>query len=329
METPTEYYGVFDASPDAEDAEIRSSYRAAFIGAVIVLVLVPLAVLIVTRTEAESVKKDVAPTGTMLSWVAQNETDKRTFLIGDYALTLSSRAKQSGERVAVLHVKAVTGEEISVHGQLGYPIPSADFGVGHLDFRTPTDQVIFTTYSGGAHCCTKITVLELFKGRWYKIDLGAWDGGPLAEFPEDVDGDGWPDIVLHDDRFDYAFAPYSESFKPPRIFNIRQARAIDIGHAARYDKLYEADMDQARAGCVQHKNAACAAFVADATRLGRHDWAWRIMLANYNRSSDWDFPTKCKVALVNESCPAGRAEQFRTFPDALEWFLTDKGYVKH
>src|SRR5258706_13788737 len=110
METPTEYFGVFDASPDAEDAEIRSSYRAAFIGAVIVLVLVPLAVLIVTRTEAESVKKDVAPTGTMLSWGAQNETAKRTFLIGDYALTLSSRAKQTGESFAVLHAKVCTGE---------------------------------------------------------------------------------------------------------------------------------------------------------------------------------------------------------------------------
>jgi hypothetical protein len=58
METPTEYYGVFDASSDAEDAEIRSSYRAAFIGAV--LVLVPLAVLIVTKTEAESIKKGIA-----------------------------------------------------------------------------------------------------------------------------------------------------------------------------------------------------------------------------------------------------------------------------
>src|SRR5215471_9056625 len=327
MNSPADYYGFFDASPEAEDAEIRSSYRAAFIGAVILLVLVPLAAAVVTKTKIDFTPTLVAPEGTLMSWVAHNESDRKTFLIGDYALTLSSREKQSGERVAVLNVKASNGEEITVHGQLGYPIPSADFGVGRFDPHNPTSQVIFTTYSGGTHCCTKITVLELAHDRWHKIDLGTWDGDPLAEFPEDVDGDGVSEIVLKDDRFDYAFAPYSETYKPPRIVAIRKGRAVDVSHSARYDKLYEADMNTAYAGCMEHKNAACAAFVADASRLGRWSWAWNIMKANYHRSKDWDFPTKCTVPLVKDACPPGRSEQFREFPDALEWFLTDKGYV--
>ena len=46
----------------------------------------------------------------------------------------------------------------------------------------------------------------------------------VAEFPSDVDGDGTPDFMLKDDRFDYAFAPYTESHKPPRIFNIEGAK---------------------------------------------------------------------------------------------------------
>ena len=327
METPADYYGLFDASPDAEDAEIRSSYRAAFIGAVILLVMIPLAAAVVTKTQVDFTPTLVAQENAMLSWVAQSETDRKTFLIGDYALTLSSREKQSGARIAVLNVKAVTGEEITVHGQLGYPIPSADFGVGKLDPRASNSQVIFTTYSGGEHCCTRITVLQLMQGKWKKVDLGGWDGDPLAEFPRDVDGDGTRDIVLKDDRFDYAFAPYSESFKPPRFFNIHHAKAIDVGHAARYDAFYEADMNKALAGCMKHKNAACAAFVADANRLGRGNWGWRRMLANYRHSTDWDFPTKCGAPLVKDSCPAGRTEQFREFPDALEWFLAENGYT--
>jgi len=326
METPADYYGLFDASPDAEDAEIRSSYRAAFIGAVILLVMIPLATAVITRTHVDFTESVVTQENTMLSWVAQNETDRKRFLIGDYALTLSSRVKQSGERVPVLHVKAVSGEEITVHGQLGYPIPSADFGVGRFDPHNKSSQVIFTTYSGGEHCCTKITVLELMNGKWTKINLGSWDGDPVAEFPTDVDGDGVRDIVLRDDRFDYAFAPYSESFKPPRIFNIRRARAVDIGHSARYDALYEEDMNKALSGCMKHKNSACATFVADANRLGRGNWGWRRMLANYKRSTDWDFPTKCNVPVVRDACPAGHSEQFREFPDALEWFLAENGY---
>jgi hypothetical protein len=327
MNSPADYYGLFDASPEAEDAEIRSAYRSAFIGAVILLVLLPLAATVITKAKIDFTENLAAPEGTLMSWVAHKESDRKTFLIGDYALTLSSREKQSGERVAVLNVKASSGEEITVHGQLGYPIPSADFGVGRLDPHNQASQVIFTTYSGGTHCCTKITVLELMRGRWHKIDLGTWDGDPLAEFPKDMDGDGAPEIILKDDRFDYAFAPYTETYKPPRIFAVRKGRAIDLSNSERFDKICEADMEEAHSGCLDHKNAACAAFVADASRLGRRAWAWNIMKANYRRSKDWDFPTKCTVPLVKDVCPAGRTEQFREFPDALDWFLADKGYV--
>jgi hypothetical protein len=52
------------------------------------------------------------------------------------------------------------------------------------------------------------------------------------------------------------------------------------------------------------------------------------MLSHYLRSSDWNFPTKCKVALEADMCPPGQSEQFREFPDALAWFLTDTGYTK-
>ena len=104
---------------------------------------------------------------------------------------------------------------------MGFTVPSAGFGVGKLDPQSSSRQVIFTSFTGGLHCCTQITVLEMFDGKWRQINLGQWDGDALRDFPRDVDGDGTLDIVLKDDRFDYAFAPYTESHKPPRIFNVR------------------------------------------------------------------------------------------------------------
>jgi hypothetical protein len=142
-----------------------------------------------------------------------------------------------------------------------------------------------------------------------------------------VDGDGTSDFVLKDDRFDYAFAPYTESHKPPRIFNIEGAKLVEVGKEARYDAVYEADMKSAYTDCMKQKNAACAAFVANASRLGRREWAWDVMLAHYHRSTDWNFPTKCKVPLQAGVCPPGRSEQFSEFPEALAWFLTDTGYT--
>jgi len=171
-------------------------------------------------------------------------------------------------------------------------------------------------------------VLELVEGKWRKIEFGLWDGDPLPEFPDDVDGDRTPDFVLKDDRFDYAFAPYTESHKPPRIFNIERAKVVEVSRNSRYNEIYRAEMNSAHAGCVRHKNAACAAFVASASRLGQRDWAWEIMLAHYRHSTDWDFPTKCRVTRVNDLCPPGQSEQFSEFPDALAWFLTDTGYTK-
>ena len=329
MKTPSELSGVTNVPSHADDAELRTIFRAFLVASVLMMTaLVPLLLALNSSpSEAETAEARTAPAATMLSWVGKGD-EKQTYVIDDYTLTLSTHIHSNGERVALLRVRAPTGESASIHGQVGYPIPSARFGIGKLDSKSTTQQVIFTSYTGGLHCCTQITVLELIEGKWRRVKLGLWDGDPLPEFPSDVDGDGTPDFVLKDDRFDYAFAPYTESHKPPRIFNIEGAKIVEVGHEARYDAVYEADMKRAHAGCVKNRNAACAAFVANASRLGRRQWAWTIMLAHYRPSTDWNFPTRCRVPPVADICPPGHSEQFREFPDALAWFLTDTGYAK-
>ena len=329
MKTPSEF-GVTNAAFHADEAELRTIFRVFLLASVLmVTALVPfLLALNAGSSSAQASGTQTAPAATMLSWAARDDSEKQTYIIDGYTLSLSTHVHNNGERVAYLSVRAPTGESTSMHGEVGFTVPSAGFGVGKLDPQSSTQQVIFTSFTGGLHCCTQITVLELFGGRWREINLGQWDGEPLAKFPSDVDGDGTTDLVLKDDRFDYAFAPYAESHNPPRIFNVRGHKAVEVGHEARYDAVYEADMNRAHTGCTKQQNAACAAFVADASRLGRREWAWPIMLEHYRRSTDWNFPTKCKVPLAGGVCPPGRSEQFREFPDALAWFLTDTGYTK-
>ena len=329
MKTPSEFAGLLHVPVPTDEAELRTVFRVFLLASVLmVTALVPFFLAFNSASsgvQADDVRMESA--ATMLSWAAKDDAEKQTYFIDGYTLTLSTHVHSNGERVAFLRVRAPTGESTSIHGQIGFPVPSAGFGVGKLDPLGVTQQVIFTSYTGGLHCCTQITVLELFDGAWRKINLGQWDGDPLKDFPSDVDGDGTPDFVLKDDRFDYAFAPYTESHKPPRIFNIEGAKLVEVGKEARYDSVYDADMKSAYAGCMKRKNAACAAFVANASRLGRREWAWNVMLAHYRQSTDWNFPTKCKVPLEAGVCPPGRSEQFREFPEALAWFLTDTGYT--
>ena len=329
MKTPFDNAGI-GSVPEYADDELRATFRLFALASALLIAAIVAFILTAMRStsQAEPAEGVAAPAATLLTWVAGDDKDKQTLLIEGHALTLSTHVHTNGERVAHLSARAPNGETISIHGQVGYRVPSARFGVGKLDAESSTWQVIFTSYTGGLHCCTKITVLELVEGKWRKIELGLWDGDPLPEFPSDVDGDGTPDFVLKDDRFDYAFAPYTESHKPPRVFNIRNAKLVEVGHDARYATLYEADITRAQAGCLEHKNASCAAFAANAARLGRLKWAWDIMLAHYQRDSDWHLPMKCKVPRVADVCPPGQSEQFREFPDALAWFLTDTGYVK-
>src|SRR5262245_59788006 len=272
MKNPSDFVGVRHVPIGADAAELRAIFRVFLLASILlVLALVPLfpALIGSGSSPVEITEEDEAPSATMLSWVPKGDEDQKTFVIDDYALTLSTHVHSNGERVAFLRVRAPTGESTSVHGQVGYPIPSAGFGIGKLDAQSSTQQVIFTSYTGGLHCCTKITVHELVEGKWRKIEFGLWDGDPLPESPDDVDGDGTPDFVLKDDRFDYAFAPYTESHKPPRIFNIERAKVVEVSRNARYNEIYKAEMNSAHAGCVRHKNAACAAFVASASRLGQ------------------------------------------------------------
>jgi len=330
MDTPSKSSKPQAARTGAEGAGLEAIFRMCLLAsATIMVALAPFVPTLLdgASSQAETIEEIVAPESTMLWWMAEDDAEQKSYVIDNYTITVSTHVHKNGERAAQLRVRAPSGETTSVHGQVGYPTPSAKFAVGKLDSSSTTKQVIVTSYTGGLHCCTKVTVLELIDGKWRKIELGLWDGDPLPEFPADADGDGTPDFVFKDDRFDYAFAPYSDSHKPPRIFNIDGGRVMDVGHDARFDPVYEAEMKHAHAGCLKHKNAACAAFVASASRVGRREWAWDIMLKHY-RPTDWDFPTKCRVKKVNDLCPPGQSEQFREFPEALAWFLSDTGYIK-
>jgi hypothetical protein len=268
-----------------------------------------------------------APRGKMLSWDAERSGSPAQYRIGGLHLTLSSKMV-NGSAVPALHVDVPGGPRFDLLGREGFPHVSADFGAGPLDADSRTDGIIFTTYTGGAHCCTGIQILELIGGQWRTVDLGDWDGSGIGDFPKDIDGNGFADLVLADDRFAYAFTFYAASRMPPRIFEIHDGAAVDVSASGHYDALFQHDLDEARGPCLMHDNGACAAYVADAARLGNYADAWRLMLANYDAKSTWDYPAKCNTTEVNGQCPKGAETKFANFPDALQWFLADKGYIK-
>jgi hypothetical protein len=233
----------------------------------------------------------------------------------------------------ILTVTDSAGVKTQIRSEAGLGFAPANFGVGRIDPDNPDPQVFLTTYTGGAHCCVHIQLLERLDGRWRITQVGTYDGEPFEDFPKDVDGDGVIDIVHYDDRFAYEFGCYACSWMPPRIFNVRKGKVVDVSAERRYGKLFEADYARAKDACGTPTEADsnvgyCVGVVADGMRLGRADEAWSFALDHLKIDDDYTFPG-CKVELKpREECPAGSwyagASDFRP---ALTKYLAAKGYV--
>ena len=71
-------------------------------------------------------------------------------------------------------------------------------------------------------------------------------------------------------------------------------------------------------------NGFLAGYVGEKILLGEGKQGWDLMLAHYDRESDWGLEICDKQLDENGECPV---ETLRlTFPDALERMLKENGY---
>jgi len=241
-----------------------------------------------------------------------------------------------------IHVREVRGKEnphnfivdFSSHGRKplrvqiddhGFDVTPPTFAVGQLEKTGPA--VFFVeSFSGGAHCCAVFRFViptpsgfKIAKSQW-------WDGDMVEDWPKDIDGDGRADIVRNDNAFLYAFASYAESFSPPLVLNLIGGRVQDVSTKPSFRNLFADHMRNSREECLRSGGrGACAAYVADAARLGSFKTAWTEMLGNYDRQSDWLYPDDCG-SKFEAKCNAGR-RPFKNYPDALLHLLKKMGYV--
>src|SRR5579872_4199320 len=84
-----------------------------------------------------------------------------------------------------------------------------------MDAGNSTPEFFVSRFSGGAHCCAVVQILDVVQGQWRIVDGGSWDGDEIL--PEDIDGDGEQEIVHGDDRFLYRYSCYACAAPPLRV----------------------------------------------------------------------------------------------------------------
>lgn len=274
-----------------------------------------------------------APTdGRVTHWEDRIQAGSQSYRAGPLTLVLTRRPGSDDDVRPGLAILEGGKPAIDVLGAEGLSFALADFAVARFDTEVNAKGVLFMSYTGGAHCCERLDVVEKVGGAWRTVTVGEIDMGVPGRF-SDVDGDGVVDIVANDNRFDYAFASFAGSYAPPTVYNLSGGKVKEVSAEPRFHALFEKDMARAKADCLHtgpgHSeiNGACAAFVADAARLGRFDTAWPVMLAHYDHTST-DWPRDCKVALdAEQRCPKGQELIYKDYPTALRAFLVKWGYL--
>ncbi len=205
-------------------------------------------------------------------------------------------------------------------------------GIGRLAISDPAPSVLLAGFSGGAHCCATLKAIVPHQGRLRVLEFEAVDGEPDDAFPRDIDLDGVVDFVRRDQRFRYAFAGGAGSWSPPVVYNIREGQIVDVTTRPGHRHLWENYAREARVHCAdrsnEDRNGACAAYAAAAARLGGYADAMREISSLAATGPDIILPPGCRVALIDEACPAGNEVAFRTFPAALDWFLRTHDYIE-
>ncbi len=247
-------------------------------------------------------------------------------------MSLKAKFERSKTGNALKLVGRIGGEEafdLVLDNSEGFAVPEVSVGIYKFDPATATPQVLVTTYSGGAHCCTNSWIVTKPAGaeKWQVVGLGERDGDGYAL--EDVDQDGIVELIGIDNVFLYSFDAYSDSYAPVIYSQLAGDKLVDRSG----DKSYRSELQRdlayieydAKADPSRWKsNGFLAAWVASKIRLGQGDDAWTVMLENFNHENETGIST-CRTGDDINDCPSEQVE-VSTFPKALAGFLQEVGY---
>jgi hypothetical protein len=259
--------------------------------------------------------RTIAP-NTFVDWKFND--GPRTFRAGNVTVRMSAKDKDSPP-VMMVSAPGVTPLKVVIKDSGASSTSSV--GIGAIRRGQPR-AVILQSWTGGAHCCFHIVVVEQAGRGFRTVDFGDWDGDQIP-WPRDRDGDGVADLVLKDQSFLYAFGCYACGWPPPQVMTIRDGKAVDVSTKPAFRPLFAADMATTRTACIDggdSKWGACTAFLADAARVGQFDAAWR-QLKRARIGWDGRLAAGCARNLKLERCGDDFASTVRAF-------LRKHGYLK-
>jgi hypothetical protein len=209
----------------------------------------------------------------------------------------------------------------------GFDFIAAEASIVEMDPENSHPEIYFSSYTGGAHCCNSIIVVEELDGMWVGIPIGEFDGD--GNYLEDADDDGLAEIVTVDNRFLYAFDCYACSAAPLTITAVRSGKLFDVSADPRYlpaHREWLAQIESFIDPAEQWKSPGyLAGWVAAKIRAGEGAEAWQQLSSKWDANADMGEEV-CLTGQTIDECPA-RSRAALKFPERLRLFLEQTGYL--
>lgn len=274
--------------------------------------------------QAEPPKAELGETGKNQAAVTQGNFK---------AILFYKTGKEDGAAVKIPHLYVMQGGKtvITLKGiSSGFDWPQAQAYIAEMDPSNPYPEVVFSTYSGGAHCCFNVLIAtSSADGKsWKALNIGDYDGGFNLK---DIDGDGRIEFLVNDQRFNYVFSSYAGSMAPPLIYHVQGLKVVNMTREAPFRSFLlkeVADLDKriAKITDEHERNGILAGYVALKGLVGQGAAAWDIMMKNYDRKATEGL-TGCQAGYDKSGKCKAPETRYPSFPEALEGFLRQTGYL--
>lgn len=237
----------------------------------------------------------------------------------DWTLTLSGEDNDEGTATAVLKVRHKDKGEATIRLETG-PDDMARGQIGIYPLQWAQPGVVFSSFSGGAHCCTAVTLAHASDDAVKTVELGTFDG--FGVLVADLDRDGNVEFDLGDDRFLYVFSSYAESAPPVKIMALRDGEATDVTREDAFRPVVERRLTASMRACFEQSTAGvCAGALGNAALLGYFPAALELMtLEEIDRQME-DYFLDC-----DDSTACKGKKRFQDFAEAAAWRLQNWGY---
>ena len=210
--------------------------------------------------------------------------------------------------------------------------PIALIQIAQMDPTNPYQEVLLSSFTGGAHCCNQIQVLTSDSSglNWREVKLGPFDGATTKA--QDLLRSGRFLIVDIDNRFLYRFACYACSTAPTRIWQLQGTQFVDVSRRSEFLLLHRRNLKRMSGWFSQDNNGSpngfLAGYVANKALVGELYDGWKRMIKFYDPTSDWGLK-ECVDGIDNAGNCNGREVVFTNYPEALKAFLINTGYIKY